>query len=212
MHKDQANPEYLDQGRQLSHQNQVASQPEQAVNDIVRDSLPSKNWHHQQQQLGRKGQVRRPPRFKPNLQAALGGLLLSDDQHHHGPQLPKHRSQGRPSKLKGDIDLTATAIVALPTVLQNQNDHQIAECHRQMKLSTTKSKSGADLQVSIPLGNQKNNELQQKQPERQGPGRPPKRKPVLATTMEASPPSLLQERLKHRGRERPPKRRLKQKA
>ncbi|XP_035550581.1 uncharacterized protein LOC108983395 [Juglans regia] len=204
--------EYLDQGRQLSHQSQGASQPEQAVNDTVRDSLPSKNWHNQQQQLERKGQAR-PPKFKPNLQVALGGLLLSDDQHHHGPQLPKHRSRGRPPKSKGDIDPTTTAMVALPTVLQNQNDHQIAERQGQTELPTTMSKADADLQVSIPLGNQKHNELQQQQPDRRGRGRPPKRKQVLATTMEeASVPSQLQERLKPRGRGRPPKRRLEQKS
>ncbi|XP_042976594.1 uncharacterized protein LOC122307643 isoform X2 [Carya illinoinensis] len=194
--------EYLDQGRQLSHQSQGASQPERAVNDTVRDSLPSKNWNNQQQQLERKGQVR-PPKFKPNLQVSLGGLLLSDDQHYHGPQLPKHQSRGRPPKSKGDIDPTTTAILALPTVLQNQG---------QTELPATMSKADADLKVSIPMGNQKHNELQQQQPKRQDRGRPPKRKQVLATTMEASLPSLLQERLKHTGRGRPPKRRLEQKS
>ncbi|KAG2711480.1 hypothetical protein I3760_04G078500 [Carya illinoinensis] len=188
-HCKQQQLEYLDQGTQLSHQSQGASQPEQAVNDTVRDSLPSKNWNNQQQQLERKGQVR-PPKFKPNLQVSLGGLLLSDDQHHHGPQLPKHQSRGRPPKSKGDIDPTTTAILALPTVLQNQG---------QKELPATMSKADADLQVSIPMGNQKHNELQQQQPKRQGRGRPPKRKQVLATTMEASLPSQLQERLKHTG-------------
>lgn len=78
-----------------------------------------------------------------------------------------------------------------PTAHQNQNEHQKASCESQGRHSTPKTKADTILQ-----------------PDKQGRGRPPKPRPVLATTMEASLPSQQQEQPQHRGQGRPRKRKL----
>lgn len=146
--------------------------------------------HEYKQQLECQGQERqvRPCRSQGVSQPELAGKdttmesFSSKNQHYQQQQL-KRKSRGRRCKMKEDIDP--------PTAHQNQNEHQKASCESQGRHSTPKTKADTILQ-----------------PDKQGRGRPPKPRPVLATTMEASLPSQQQEQPQHRGQGRPRKRKL----
>ncbi|XP_059463359.1 origin recognition complex subunit 4-like [Corylus avellana] len=163
------------------------------------ESVSSKNQYEQLQQLKRKGR-RRTSKLKPDWHMAIAESLPSDDQRHHEQLLPKHRGWGRPPKSKEDIDP--------PIAHQNLNGHQKEGCESQGRHPTPKRKADTILQESIPLDHQNHNELQLQQPGKRGQGRPPRPKPVLATTMEALLPSQQQEQPQRRGQGRPPKRKL----